>query len=145
MSQIERPHPDDKRGPQTDAIIGAAMEVHRVLGARFLETVYQCALAIEFQRCGVPFIRELAMPVYYKNEPLEVGYRADFVCFDEILVELKAMDRLTEREHSQIINYLAVSRMRRGLLLNFGTRSLEYKRFAGAQSVESVKSVGSRL
>ena len=118
------------------------MEVHRVLGSKFLEPVYQCALALEFERCGVPFVREFGMPIYYKNHPLDVGYRADFVCFGEILVELKAMDHLTDREDAQVINYLAVSRMRRGMLLNFGARSLQFKRFVGPQSVESVKSVG---
>lgn len=82
------------------------------------------------------------MPIYYKNEPLEVGYRADFVCFGEILAELKAIDRLTDREDAQVINYLAAGRIRRGMLLNFGSRSLQFKRFAGPESVESAKSVG---
>jgi GxxExxY protein len=145
MSQIQLPDADDKRDLQTYAIIGAAMEVHRILGSRFLETVYQCALAVELRRCGVPLIRELAMPVYYKSEVLEVGFRADFICFDEVLVELKAMDRLTDREQSQVINYLAVARLGRGLVLNFGSRSLEYKRIAGSPSAESVKSVGPRF
>jgi GxxExxY protein len=144
MSQIEQPITVDRRDPHTYAIIGAAMEVHRVLGSKFLETVYQCALAIELERCGIPFVREMAMPIYYKREQLAVGYRADFICFGEILVELKAMDRLTQREEAQVINYLAVSRIRRGMLLNFGARSLQFKRFAGSESAESVKSVGSR-
>jgi GxxExxY protein len=103
-----------------------------------------CIGIFEFERASVPFHREIAMPVYYKNEPVDVGYRADFVCFGEILVELKAMDRLTEREAAQVINYLAVSRLRRGILLNFGSRSLQFKRFAGPESVASVKSVGPR-
>jgi GxxExxY protein len=144
MSQIKRPG-IDRRDPQTYAIIGAAMEVHRILGSKFLETVYQCALGIEFVRCGIQFVREAPMPIYYKNEPLEVGYRADFVCFGEILVELKAIDRLTEREDAQVINYLAASRIPRGMLLNFGSRSLQFKRFAGPESVESVKSVGQQF
>lgn len=145
MSQIEQAGWADRRDPQTYAIIGAAMEVHRVLGSKFLETVYQCALGIEFERCGIPFVRERSMPVHYKGELLLIGYRADFICFDEILVELKAMDRLTDREDAQVINYLAASRIRRGMLLNFGARSLQFKRLAGPESVTSVKSVGQQF
>jgi GxxExxY protein len=145
MTQIGNP---GQRDPHTYAIIGAAMEAHRVLGSRFLEPVYQSALEMEFGLRGVPYTREIEMPIYYKNVPLSVHYRADFVCYGEVLVELKAIDRLTTREVSQVINYLAASGLHRGLLLNFGAASLQFKRFVGLsslsmpQSVKSVESVG---
>lgn len=87
------------------------------------------------------------MPIYYKGSPLGVHYRADFVCFGAILVELKALDNMTKREEGQIINYLAASGIGRGILLNFGAASLQFKRFVGPAfrpptSTSSVKSVG---
>lgn len=126
MKRISGPAGQD---PQTYAIIGAAMEVHRVLGFSFLEPVYQAALELEFARFGIPYSREVNMPIHYKGNPLPVRYRADFVCYGEVLVELKAIGQLTGREEGQIINYLAASQLRRGVLLNFGSRSLEFMRF----------------
>jgi len=125
------------------------MEVHRQLGSRFLEPVYQSALEREFYSNSVPFIREKELQVLYKGLPLDVRYRADFVCFGDVLVELKALDRLSDRDDSQVINYLAVSQISRGLLLNFGASSLQFRRFvlsmaATVQSAESAKSVGPR-
>lgn len=139
------------RDAETYAIIGASMEVHRTLGMGFLEPVYQSALEVEFDRLGVPFRREVELPVYYKGAPLGPSYRADFVCYGDVLVELKALERLTKREEAQIIHYLVASRLGRGLLFNFGTASLQFKRFVGPefrslvsdrQSVKSVDPVG---
>jgi GxxExxY protein len=86
---------------------------------------------VELDAKRIPFAREVEMPILYKGHPLSVRYRADFVCFGEILVELKAMERLTDREDSQVINYLSASRIKRGLLLNFGAASLQFRRFVG--------------
>jgi len=119
----------DPRDPETYAIVGAAMEVHRELGPGFLEPVYQEALAIELTARHVAFDRERTIPVTYKGEQLACGYRADFVCCSSVLVELKALERLTTREQSQLLNYLKATGLKRGLLINFGARSLEYKRF----------------
>jgi GxxExxY protein len=113
---------------QTYAVIGAAMEVHRELGHGFLEGVYQAALAVELTGRSIPFRREAVVSVRYKGGVLECGYRADFICYDEIIVELKAIKGLSRIEQAQLLNYLKATGMRRGLLLNFGGPSLEYKR-----------------
>lgn len=123
---------------QTFAIIGAAMFVHRELGHGFLEAVYQEAMAVQFTHCGVPFAREVELPILFRGQRLNTGYRADFLCFDDVIVELKALDRLTAREESQVINYLKASGRQRGLLLNFGGRSLEHKRLVWTHSVEAI-------
>lgn len=113
---------------QSHAIIGAAMEVHRELGRGFLELVYQTALSLEFQERGIPFKAEVALPVRYKGKLLTCGYRADFVCFEDFLVEIKAITKLTTADDAQLLNELKATAYQRGLLLNFGSRSLEVKR-----------------
>ena len=118
-----------ERDAETFAIIGAAMEVHRLLGSGFLEAVYQAALAVEFTSRAVPFEREVEVPVFYKGIQLPCGYRADFVCNGGIIVELKAIQRLSNIEYAQVINYLRATEHKRALLINFGAQSLQHKRF----------------
>lgn len=118
-----------QRDPRTYKIIRAAMEVHRQLGCGFLEGVYQEALALELKNREIPFRRELMFPVSYKGYRLCTQYRPDFVCFDSVIVELKALSSLSSAEDSQLINYLKVTGYHTGLLLNFGTRSLQQRRF----------------
>ena len=118
----------DKRDPRTYAIIGAAMEVHRQLGSGFLEPVYQEALAIELKTRDIPYDREVELPVFYKGQRLTCMYRADFICFESVIVELKAVRDLSGAHEAQIINYLKATGFQVGLLLNFGADSLQYKR-----------------
>jgi GxxExxY protein len=118
----------DPKDPQTYAIIGAAIEVHTQLGHGFLEGVYQEALAIEFALRAIPFERESEISITYKGEPLASKYRADFVCFGEVIVELKALNALTSVEEAQVLNYLKATGYQRALLINFGTPSLQTKR-----------------
>ena len=105
------------------------MEVHRQLGRGFLELVYQEAFALELRSRGIPYSRELRFPVSYKGQQLKNHYRPDFICFDEVIVELKALSSLSTVEESQLINYLKVTGYHTGLLLNFGAQSLQQRRF----------------
>jgi len=114
--------------PQTYAIIGAAMEVHRELGCGYLEAVYRAALAMEFEACGMEFVDELPIPIQYKRRRSPLGYRADFICFGDVLVEVKALDGLGPVEQAQVMNYLKGANLHRAVLVNFGTTSLQYRR-----------------
>jgi GxxExxY protein len=125
--------------PRTYAIIGAAMEVHRQLGCGFLEGVYQEAYAIELALRDVPFRREVELPLFYKGQRLNTSYRADFICFESVIVELKALAKLGNVEEAQLINYLKVTNSQVGVLLNFGSTSLGYRRFVFSKSTHSVE------
>jgi GxxExxY protein len=114
---------------RTYKIIGAAMEVHKELGHGFLEVVYQEALAIEFKMQGLPYKQQQLIEIMYKGKPIEKKYQPDFVCYNEIIVEIKALSRLSGNEEAQLINYLKATGLKIGLLINFGTKSLEHKRF----------------
>ena len=114
---------------QTYVIIGAAFEVHKSLGAGFLETVYREALAIELSERGIPFSREVEIPVFYKGKELQTGYRSDFICHASIVVEIKAISKVGDIETAQVLNYLRATGFRKGLLFNFGAQSLEKRRF----------------
>jgi GxxExxY protein len=117
-----------ERDPRTYAIIGAAIEVHKNLGCGFLESVYQKALAIELGLREIPFRREVRLPVTYKGNVLATSFCADFICFDSLVVELKALAHMSGTEEAQLINYLKATSYKVGLLLNFGARSLEHRR-----------------
>ena len=109
-------------------IIGACMEVHNELGCGFLESVYQEALAIEFLENEILFEREKCLNIRYKEFLLEKKFQADFLCYDEIVVELKASENMHPEHIAQVLNYLKASKKRIGLLVNFGTARLQYKR-----------------
>jgi GxxExxY protein len=112
----------------TAKVIGCAMEVHRVLGSGFQEIIYQRALAIELEQCGVGFAREFEMPIFYKGVAVG-GRRVDFYIEDKISVELKALKELEDIHLAQAINYLEAYNLKIGLLINFGGLKLEFKRF----------------
>lgn len=116
-------------------IIGAAYEVHKELKSGFLEPVYQEAMDKELKMQGIPYEREYLINIFYKNEKLDKYYKADFICFNEIIVELKALPDITTEHESQLINYLKATHKRLGILINFGKPSLQYKRIINSQQI----------
>ena len=112
------------------AIVGAAIEVHRELGSGFLEAVYQEAIEIELAERAIPYDKQQTLRIQYKGRILNKEYSADLICYDRIIVEIKALHRMTGNDESQILNYLKATGLTVGLLINFGsTGKLEWKRF----------------
>ena len=110
-------------------IVGACFEVYKAKGCGFTEPVYQECLALEFAMQGIPFISQPVIEMEYKGTKLEQYFRADFVCYDSIIIELKALSRLIDEHRSQVLNYLHANKFRLGLLINFGHHPrLEYER-----------------
>ena len=109
-------------------IIGAAMEVHKVVGCGFTEPLYQDAFEQELRLREIPFDREKSFPYTYKGVVLSKLFRPDFVCYNRVIVELKTVADFTEEHFAQVYNYLKATGMQLGLLINFGKKSLEYKR-----------------
>ena len=115
---------------ETHDIIGAAMAVHRFLGCGFTEKVYQDALEQELLALKIPFVRELPVYATYRDVQLKTQFIPDFVCYDKIIVELKAVKDLDDTHRSQAINYAKIAGYKVALLINFGNTSLEFERFA---------------
>lgn len=116
-------------------IIGAAMDVYNNLGPGFLEAVYQEAMEIETAARKIPALPEQKLYIDYKGKPLKKFYEADLICYDKIIVEIKALDKLTSRDEAQILNYLKATGMRVGVLINFGShQNLEWKRLVFSQT-----------
>ena len=118
-----------KRDPRTHAIIGAAMEVHRIVGPGHLEAVYHECLEIEFKLRDIPFISQPRVEIFYKEQKLKKYYVPDFIAYNQVVVEIKAEQSMTKIDEAQLINSLIISRNNTGLLLNFGEESFRYKRF----------------
>jgi GxxExxY protein len=113
---------------ETYKIIGIAMEIHRILGKGFSEVVYKDAFEYEFKQQGIVYQREKEYTVPYKSVILPHKFYADFVVFDTIILEIKSKKGIVEEHYAQVLNYLAISKLEIGLLVNFHDKSLDYKR-----------------
>ncbi len=109
-------------------IIGCAMDVHNELGCGFLELVYQEALSVVLMENKIPFVKEKVLDIEFRGRILDKKYVADFICFDEVIVELKATDGLADHDIAQVLNYLKATGKKIALLINFGLTKLQYKR-----------------
>ena len=114
-------------------IIGAALEVHKVLGCGFVEVVYQEALEEEFKKRNIPFEREKELIINYKGKQLSKTFRADFICYNKIILELKAVSQFTDDHYAQLYSYLKASNMPLGILINFGKANLDYYRLPASK------------
>lgn len=110
------------------AIIGAAMEVYNQLGSGFVEKVYQDALGIEFELRGIPYKREEHLPVFYKGRQIKHDFFVDFICYDKIVIECKAVSEILNIHKIQTLNYIKINNLKLGIVINFSNQSLEYKR-----------------
>ena len=131
-------NPKYKHSAITDKVIGCALQVHKILGNGFQEVIYQKALAIELELAGARSKREVEMPIYYREQQIGTR-RADFLVGDQVLVELKAISKLDDSHYAQMINYLEAYRLEIGLLINFGEKSLRFKRFIKTPRTASQK------
>jgi len=112
------------------AIIGACFDVYKDKGAGFLEAVYQECLSIEFAYKSIPYIEQKELPLSYRGKRLNKTYKPDFICFDKIILEIKAVSKIADEHRSQVLNYLNASSLQLGILINFGhSPKLEYERF----------------
>lgn len=133
-----------KHGDITEKIIGCAFEVHKFLGNGFQEVIYQRALALEMRQAGLQFQREVEMHIFYKEFEKPIGKRrADFLVEEKVLVELKAVIKLEDVHLAQILNYLKAYKIEVGLLINFGSKSMEFKRLILSESEKRLP--GSRI
>ena len=115
-------------GDETYELIGLCMKVHRELGCGFLEPVYQEAFELLLKAEGISYQREKLLPIYFMGQKLNKEYYADFVCYDKIILEFKAVSALTAVHEAQLMNYLKASKMKVGLLCNFAESSFVYRR-----------------
>jgi GxxExxY protein len=111
-------------------IVGICMAVHRELGMGFSEIIYKDALEIEFKHHGIPYLREKEFQVFYKGQPLNRSFFADFFMYDKIILEVKAKSSIIEEHEAQTLNYLACSKTKLGIIANFGAKSFQQKRIA---------------
>jgi GxxExxY protein len=125
---LKEQNPGNEGDPRTYAIIGAAMEVHRILGPGHLEAVYQHALRIELELRGVPVTSKPKLTLSYKGQELDAYYVPDFVAYDSVVVEIKAQTMLTSLDDAQLLNSMKCAGHHVGLLINFGELSLKWKR-----------------
>lgn len=130
-------------------IIGACINVHKELGCGFLEPVYQEALEYEFKLCKVPYERESQLNIKYRDVFLSKFYIADYICYSKIILELKALSEISSEHEAQLINYLKATNIQLGILIKFGTTSLEYKRipnkFYSNNSLNSLTQLTTKL
>lgn len=117
-------------------IIGACMKVHRGLGAGFLEAIYEEALKKEFVKMEIPFENQVKLQVYYEGKKLNKYYKVDFICYDNIIIEIKAVSQVPDACYAQIKNYLSATKKELGMLINFGQPSLAYKRIINLKNMD---------
>ena len=121
---------------ETFKVIGACINVHKKLGNGFSETVYHQAIEKEFLNANIPFEEQKKVPIYYDGEPLDSFFVADFVCYNNILLDIKLVPNIQDQMQQQVVKYLKSSNIEVGMLINFGEQSLKWKRFVHTISVE---------
>ena len=125
MKNLNRGDAETQRDSLSEQVIGLAIEVHRALGSGLLESTYEACLCHELSEHGIPFARQIPLPVIYKGVRLDCGYRLDLVVAEELVVELKSVDKMLPVHHAQLLTYLKLSGFQTGLILNFNVPMLK--------------------